>query len=78
MATPQTTKPALTQSAVQAQNPLNRDVYFSYFGNTGLTVLGPVSSRVYRFLTNGGPIAVDPRDAASLARVPNLKRIPHL
>ena len=52
--------------------------YFSYTGDTGLTVTGPVSSRVYRFTANSGPIAVDPRDAAGLAMVPHLRRIQHL
>ena len=50
-------------------------VYFRYYGNTGLTVTGPASSRVYHFSANGAPIAVDPRDAASLARVPNLRAL---
>lgn len=48
-------------------------VYFQYFGKTGMTVTGPASSQVYRFLANGAPVAVDARDAASLARVPNLR-----
>jgi hypothetical protein len=52
-----------------------QSVYFRYFGQTGLTVTGPASSRVYRFAANGGPIAVDARDAASLARVPNLRAV---
>ena len=61
-----------TQSAVAG------NVYFSYFGTTGLTVTGPISSRVYRFVSNGPPLEVDSRDAPSLARVPNLRRIQHL
>jgi hypothetical protein len=52
-------------------------VYFRYYGNTGLTVTGPSSSRVYRFSPNGAPIAVDVRDAASLSRVPNLRAVRH-
>ena len=71
--------------AVQRKPPLPQNqpaaatnVYFSYFGNTGLTVTGPVSSRVYRFVASGPPLEVDARDAASLARVPNLRRIQHI
>lgn len=48
-------------------------VYFRYYGNTGLTVAGPASSRVYRFVANGAAVAVDPRDAPSLSRVSNLR-----
>lgn len=62
--------PATQPHPVSGQN-----VYFRYFGQTGLTVTGPASSRVYRFAANGAPIAVDARDAGSLARVPNLRAI---
>lgn len=67
-------KPA-PSAAPQAQPYAGQSTYFSYFGKTGLTVTGPVSSRLYRFVANGAPIAVDSRDAASLARVPNLRPI---
>jgi hypothetical protein len=59
----------------QAQPLVTQNAYFSYLGSTGLTVVGPVSSRVYRFLPSGPPVVVDPRDAVSLTRVPNLRRI---
>ena len=52
-----------------------QSVYFKYVGTTGISVTGPASSRVYRFAPNGSAIAVDPRDAAALARVPNLRAI---
>jgi len=52
-----------------------QSIYFRYFGKTGLTVTGPTSSVAYRFVANGAPIAVDPRDAAALARVPSLRAI---
>ena len=63
-----------TQSQVNTGATLP-SVYFKYFGTTGISVTGPASSRVYRFAPNGGLIAVDPRDAASLARVPNLRPV---
>jgi hypothetical protein len=66
-------KPAPTVS--QAQPYAGQSTYFRYFGQTGLTVNGPVSSRLYRFVANGAPIEVDARDAASLARVPNLRPV---
>ncbi len=58
--------------------PATQGVYFSYAGKTGLTVTGPVSRRVYQFFANSGAIAVDARDAASLARVSHLRQIQHL
>jgi hypothetical protein len=67
------------QSQRQAQHlvqpPAAPNAYFRYLGSTGLTVVGSVSSRVYRFLPSGPPVVVDPRDAASLTRVPNVRRI---
>jgi len=73
----QRTKP-VSSAASQPQPSAGQSAHFSYFGKTGLTVTGPVSSRVYRFSANGAPIAVDPRDAASLARVPNLRIVSHV
>ena len=77
---------AQLQESISTQNPkvaggaapqpaAAQSIYFRYFGKTGLTVRGPASSVVYRFVGDGAPIAVDPRDAAALARVPNLRAI---
>jgi hypothetical protein len=74
-------KPALSvapQPQALPAAPATQSVYFTYAGNTSLTVTGPVSRRVYRFFANSGAMAVDARDAASLARVPNLRQIQHL
>jgi len=49
-------------------------VEFEYTGDTGLTVQGPITGRRYRFSGPGARLAVDGRDAASIAGVPNLKR----
>ena len=69
--------PVSNATPVQVKTPAatGQAVYFKYVGTTGISVTGPASSRVYRFAPNGGAIAVDPRDAASLARVPNLRAI---
>ena len=50
-------------------------VEFEYTGDTGLTVQGPITGRRYRFGGPGAKVAVDGRDAASVAGVPNLKRV---
>lgn len=65
-----------TPTRVKTVTPA-QSVQFKYFGTTGISVTGPATSRVYRFAPNSGPIAVDPRDAASLARVPNLRALGH-
>jgi hypothetical protein len=48
---------------------------FQYIGGSGLTVQGPASKRLYRFASPGAIVAVDARDAASLARMPQLRRM---
>jgi hypothetical protein len=49
-------------------------VVFEYVGKTALTAIGPVSGRHYRFSRPGAILEVDPRDSASLAAVPNLRK----
>jgi hypothetical protein len=49
-------------------------VTFEYVGNTGLTAIGPVSGRHYRFNHPGAFVEVDLRDSASLATVPKLRK----
>ena len=46
--------------------------YFRYHGRTALSVRGPATGRLYRFARPGAVVAVDPRDQASLARLPQL------
>lgn len=48
--------------------------YFEYVGKTGLTALGPVTGRRYRFAHSGALLPIDERDAASMAGVPSLRR----
>lgn len=47
-------------------------VIFEYLGTTALSVIGPVTRRLYRFDAPHARVAVDPRDAPSIAAVPNL------
>lgn len=47
---------------------------FRYIGTTGITIQGPVTKRLYRFAGAGAVVAVDLRDAPSLARVSQLRR----
>jgi len=50
-------------------------VYFEYLGNTGLTVVGPITGKRYRFDGHGARAAVDLRDRLSLAAVPKLRQV---
>jgi hypothetical protein len=45
----------------------------AYSGRTALTVTGPVTGAVYRFSAPGARLAVDPRDAGALLKVPVLR-----
>jgi hypothetical protein len=47
-------------------------VYLRYWGEAGITVIGPVTGRAYRFAATGSTVAADPRDAPSLAAVPQV------
>jgi len=50
-------------------------VYFQYLGRTGLSAIGPISGKRYRFDGPGTIVAVDPRDRRSLAAVPSLRQV---
>ena len=51
------------------------DAYFQYQGERGLTVIGPVSGKRYRFGYAGAVMAVDPRDRRSLTAIHHLKQV---
>jgi hypothetical protein len=53
-----------------------RTVTFEYTGRTGLTVMGPVTGRQYRFRGAGATLPVDARDERSVAMVPHVRRVP--
>lgn len=48
---------------------------FEYVGKTRLVVTGPATGRQYRFDRPGSRLEVDPRDSASVAAVPMLRRV---
>jgi hypothetical protein len=50
-------------------------VFFEYVGRTGLTVVGPVSGRRYRFDAPGSRQPIDPADKPSLAAVQLLRQV---
>jgi hypothetical protein len=74
--TPSVAAGSPSNAASPAPPPAPSAQYFEYVGKTGLTALGPVTGRRYRFDRPGVRVAVDGRDAPSLAGVPNLRRAP--
>jgi len=48
---------------------------FVYIGNTALTTIGVATGWRYRFARAGAVVAVDLRDAPSMAGVPNVRRV---
>ncbi len=51
------------------------DVVFEYGGETGVSAIGGVTRRLYRFEGKLARVAVDARDAPSVGAVPVLKRV---
>jgi len=59
-----------------SEEPMLRAVvYFEYVGKTGLTTIGPITGKRYRFNSNGAVVAVDLRDQAFLLTIPLLKKV---
>ncbi len=50
-------------------------VEFEYTGETGLTVIGGITGKRYRFPGRGARVAVDVRDRRSVAAVPHLRAV---
>jgi hypothetical protein len=68
---------AASGRAVESQRPrpASRVALYQYTGTAGMTVLGRVSGLKYRFGQPGATVQVDPRDVASMAGLPNLRRL---
>jgi len=60
---------------VQPQPESDPRVYFQYIGAKGLTVIGPMSRRRYRFESTGVVLAIDPMDKRALASVSVLRQV---
>jgi hypothetical protein len=58
----------------RVQGPAHTRVFFEYLGNTGMTVVGPVTGKRYRFDRPGAKLEVDLRDRRPLAAVPHLRQ----
>ncbi len=69
--------PRLAPLGVGSQPPTTRSpsMTFEYIGRTGLTVVGPVTGRQYRFDRTGARVEVDSRDRPSIAVIPLLRQI---
>lgn len=52
-----------------------RGTEFEYLGGSVFTVTGQGTGLQYRFVGHGARASVDPRDRASLARVPQLREV---
>ncbi len=52
-----------------------RQLKFVYAGNTGLTVVSPITGRRYRFDRPGAQVDVDARDRSWISFVPKLRAV---
>jgi hypothetical protein len=68
---PASTSPVRTQPTRRFSAP----VLFQYTGRSGMTVFGPITGLRYRFTAPGSIVAIDARDAPSVAGVPRLQQI---
>jgi hypothetical protein len=59
----------------QRRAVIETPIQFEYVGETGLTAIGPITGRRYRFTSPGARVPVDPRDAPSLRAVPRLHQV---
>jgi hypothetical protein len=70
------TKPSGLQPGNLVLAPLPASaVYFEYVGKTRLAVIGRTTRKLYSFHGPAARVAVDSRDAASLASFPMLRRV---
>jgi len=61
--------------AAGASTPSTEAVWFEYVGDTSISAIGSITRTLYRFTCKHARVAVDPRDAPSVARVPHLRRL---
>jgi len=53
----------------------SREALYEYTGTTSMSVTGSVSRTTYRFDGPGATRQIDPRDLASMASLPDLRRL---
>lgn len=64
------------EAAMPQERPVHTpDILFEYTGETGVSAMGGVTRKLYRFEGRHARVAVDARDAPSLGGVPVLKRV---
>jgi hypothetical protein len=69
-------RPRLAPSPGSGPSPEQRfAAILQYIGQTGLTVIGPITGRTYRFAGPGSRERVDLRDRAGLLQIPALREI---
>lgn len=71
------TQPFSSQtSVVVSRQPTKmwQNISFEYTGNTGLTIRGGLTGKLYRYNKKDDTVSVDYRDASAMMRSPLLKR----
>ena len=63
------------RTSLQHQPERDSPVYFQYIGKTGLTVMGPMTRKFYRFDSPGAVVEVDPMDRRALEVVSALRHV---
>ena len=63
------------QSNPQAASQRYGVAYFQYTGSSGLTVIGPMTAKRYRFDSPGAIVPVELRDRPSPAALPQLRQV---
>ncbi len=64
---------AVTDERVHSQ--MWPDVSFEYTGNSGLSVIGGITGKKYRFNHTGDVQLIDYRDASGMMAIPVLRRL---
>jgi hypothetical protein len=73
--TPRTPSFPSPSSGLGPQTAARAATWFEYRGSSALTIVSPHTGAVYRFPAPGARVAIDARDRAWVAFVPNLARV---
>jgi len=58
-----------------SRRELHSSSFFEYTGESAMSVIGPVTGKLYRFDAPGTQVAVDLRDKGSIMAIPHLRRV---